>query len=194
MKKRINLFSFKEKKEWQEKISRKIRQSATLISLILFISFLSVNLLNIFQKNKLRKINLEKQDYLSYLIESKENEAKLKIFNIKENQLTTFLKDDAKFLPYYTILKEAIYQSTQSAKIDNISIDKERNCQFSVGFDSYAEMVNFLNYIETKTFLDHFNNLFLMNFDLNEDKKNKSINNYQLVFKGKFNYINEEEN
>lgn len=190
MKKRINLFSVKYERLKRERRHRKIRMLATGIGIIFFIVFVFIGYLQFRQQKQVQSLNQEKQKYLNFLLENKNDEAKLRVFKAKQASLNRFLKDDANFLPYYQILKDAVYSSTQAAEVDSIVIDKNRSTEFEISFGSHPEMISFLNYIETEEFLDNFSDLVLTSFNLIEDEKQGMKRSYKLVFKGKFNEIN----
>lgn len=190
MKKRINLFSVKYERLKRERRQRKIRMLATAVGIVFFIVFILIGYLQFRQQKQVQSLNQEKQKYLNFLLENKNDEAKLRVFKAKQASLDRFLKDDANFLPYYQVLKDAIYSSTQSAEVDSIVIDKNRNSEFEVSFGSNPEMISFLNYIETEKFLNNFSNLVLTSFNLIEDEKQGMKRSYKLVFMGRFNEIN----
>jgi hypothetical protein len=128
----------------------------------------------IMKKNTvLKKINSKSQDFsnLNALI----NRYELLIKNLKE---------DANFLPYYTLLISSLSESTDSARIKKIKIDKQRNIEFIIDFENFNDLMNFFKLIESKKFLDNFEYLSLKNFNLITNSL--LIQNYNLVFKGKF--------
>lgn len=190
MKKRINLFSVKYERLKRERRHRKIRMLATAVGIVFFIIFILIGYLQFREQKQVQSLNQEKQKYLNFLLENKNDEVKLRVFKAKQSQLDRFLKDDASFLPYYQVLKDAIYSSTRSAEVDSIVIDKNRNTEFEVSFGSNPEMISFLNYIETEKFLNNFSNLVLTSFNLIEDEKQGMKKSYKLVFMGRFNEIN----
>lgn len=190
MKKRINLFIKKRKNSIEPFVTDRINFYSTLMGILLFVIFLVFIFLQIrvqAQKNSLIK---EKQDLYSFILSNKEEVAKMNLYSHKNAQLTSFLKDDAQFLPYYNLLKDAIIKNedpSQDPVLDYMSIDKDKNTDFTVRFLEYQPAYVFLKVMESQTFLDNFIELKLVGFNLNDvansvaDKKG-----YELQFKGKF--------
>lgn len=185
MKKRINLLK-QNRYVGNEKLIKRIMLSATVIGLIIFIIFLFLNYLNLRTGNQIKDLNSEKQKALIYLLENKDNEAKLQYFKSKENQLIKYNKNDAHFLPYYEVLEKAIQPASNSSTLDSIDIDKDRNVSFTVRFNDFQATLNFLKYVESDTFLNNFNRLVLSNINLIDLSKN-----YQFTFNGNFKEIND---
>lgn len=191
MKKRINLLLSKRKSHLLTVYGEKIKLVVSVIGVICFLIFLYLTVMFFRVKSNINKMNEKKKLYLSYLLENKDTEANVRYFKGKQIQLTDFLKDDAHFLPYYTILKEALNSSTQSALLDTIMINKLRETTFVVQFSNYENMILFIKYIESDEFLSKFNQLTLANFSLNVKSSTPNAYKYQLQFQGKFNQINE---
>ena len=191
MKKRINLLSPKKKVNYLLLYRDKIRLFASLVGVLCFILFIFFITILLKVKNNINAMNLKKKSYLTYLVENKEAEANVRYLKIKQDQLTNFMKDDAHFLPYYTILKESINTSTQSALLNSISINKSRETTFTVQFLKYENVISFIKYVESDDFLSKFSQLTLSSFALNVKTAIGNSYKYQLQFKGKFNQINE---
>lgn len=188
MSKKINLFIIKRQREAFLAVLKKIRIILTIASLLFFFFFLLTALLQIQIKNTINKLNNEKQNYLNFLLEYKNSEAKLKYFYNKNNLLKQYLTEDARFYPYYQLLNEAISAASESAKIQSLTTEKDRKTSFAIVFTDYQSMINFLHYIETPTFLDNFHNLALTSFNLGSNFEN----GYQLSFEGTFKEINDK--
>ena len=188
MKNRINLFKRKPQLDYISVNGPKFKRYLTISGIILFILFLvlianSVRL-NTQQQDLLKK----KETYLKYLLEEKDIEANIRYFKSKESQVETFLKDDAQFLPYYTVLKNSLEQTNNKAVLEVISIDKNRNTRFVVKFSSSEEIIIFLKYIEADEFLKNFETLTLQSFSLNQQQK--SATTYNLELRGVFKELN----
>jgi len=191
MKKRINLLSSKKKLPLLVVYGEKIKLVASVIGVICFVLFLYSTFMLFNVKKSIESMNSQKKLYLSFLVDNKDVEANVRYFKSKQTQLTTFLKDDAHFLPYYSILKEALAFSTQSALLDTVSINKDRETSFTVRFVNYDSMISFIKYIESDSFLSNFSQLTLSNFTLNVKTTLGNSYKYQFQFRGKFNQINE---
>jgi len=191
MKKRLNLLSSKKKSNYLVIYRDKIKLVASLIGVLCFIFFIFFTVILFRVKNNINSMNSKKKLYLSYLLDNKDTEANVRYFKGKETQLTEFMKDDAHFLPYYSILKESINTSTQSALLNTVSINKSRETSFNVQFSKYENVISFIKYIESDVFLSKFSQLTLSSFALNVKTAIGNSYKYQLQFKGKFNQINE---
>jgi len=191
MKKRINLLLSKKKVHFLVLYGDKIKLLASIIGVFCFIVFIFLTIILLKVKNNINSMNDKKKLYLAFLVDNKDSEANVRYFKSKESQLTTFMKDDANFLPYYTILKEAVTSSssTQSALLDSVSINKLRDTSFTVKFSNYHNMISFIKFIESNDFLSKFSQLSLANFTLNLKTLGISSYKYQLQFRGRFNQI-----
>src|SRR5690242_15725006 len=101
--KRLNLFGRTQQKSLAAALNEKTVLYTTIIGIVLFVIFLVISVLNIMQKSHIQSLLNDKQKSLNFLTENKTNEAETTYFIQKKDQLNTFLKDDANFLPYYTI-------------------------------------------------------------------------------------------
>lgn len=189
MKKRINLLGIKREKKFF--YSNKLIFYTTVLGFIFFIIFLYLSNLQVNLRKQLNNLNNDKQANLNYLLENKDTEAKLRYFKTKQTQLNRYIQDDVNFLPYYSLLKETISTSSESAAIGSIIIDKNKETEFVVNFSDYPSIINFLNYAEAEEFLKNFTKLSLTNFDLLAEEGRDSYKSYELKFKGKFKPINE---
>lgn len=195
MKKRINLFARKKRFDSFTSYSVNIRKYGAVVGVLLFCLFMFLVYLMVSTQRKMSDLTRQKQQYLSYLLTEKDTEASIRFFKGKQTQLTRFLSDDAQFVPYYAILRDALMDSTESAVLDSVEIDKNRDTVFVVQFQTYESMVSFLKYVESTEFLRFFDELSMASLNLTRDvnaiAKTSSIKNYQLQFKGKFKAINE---
>ena len=143
MAKRINLLIHRQKKPLPKilvSLSRTGKKIVSFIGIVFFVIFIFINYQIILGKKEIVKLESIKKDYLNYLIENKDNEAELRYFNAKEQQLKEYSKDDASFLPYYQVLLNALNYASDSAAIStseavllkNISIDKNRRSEFNI--------------------------------------------------------------
>jgi hypothetical protein len=202
MAKRINLLIHRQKKPLPKilvSLSRTGKKIVSFIGIVFFVIFIFINYQIILGKKEIVKLESIKKDYLNYLIENKDNEAELRYFNAKEQQLKEYSKDDASFLPYYQVLLNALNYASDSAAIStseavllkNISIDKNRRSEFNIQLANLEVAVNFMRYVESDVFLNNFDELVLTNFNLFETKQTEKSENYQFKFSGVFKKIND---
>lgn len=189
--KRINLFSKGAQNKFFE-VERKIVLYSTIAGAFLFVVFLVFVILGFTQKSTISNLNTEKEDMLRYLVENKNSETETAYFLLKKDQLKTFLKDDAQFLPYYNILRDAIKEASDQARVKSMLIDKDKKTNFVINFMDYDVLYSYLKYVESDDFLKHFEKLTLTSFSLDrtEDKKEKG---YELNFEGVFKTKTEKE-
>lgn len=189
MKKRINLFREKPQLDFISVNAQRIKKTLTIVGVITFAIFLLLIIQTVQLDLKLADLNSKKETYLRYLLADKDTEANMRYFKSKQTQLNNFLKEDANFLPYYTILKQSLDQSGNTATLDTITIDKNRETRFIVKFSNYDDMLLFLKYIESDSFLKNFSSLSLDSFNLSQNIS--SVKNYQLELKGIFKELKE---
>lgn len=189
MKNRINLFRQKPQLDIISVNAAKLKKTFTTVGILTFCIFLFLIVQTVQLDLQLQDLNKKKETYLKYLLEDKDTEANMRYFKSKQTQLNNFLKDDANFLPYYTILKQSLDQSGNTAILDTITIDKNRETRFVVKFSNYNDMIAFLKYIESDDFLKNFSSLSLDSFNLSQNIS--SVKNYQLELKGIFKELKE---
>ncbi len=191
MKKKINLLARKSNNNSIFQYVEKLKVGITVIGCLCFLVFLYFMYLVLQIHGQIADLSAKKKLYLSYLVEKKDTEANIRYFKSKESQLSNFMNDDARFLPYYSILRDALSTSTQSAVLDEIRINKLRETSFTVRFTSYEGVISFFKYVESDDFLSHFSQLTLSSFGLNKQTQLNSELNYELEFRGIFKKINE---
>lgn len=188
MKKRINLFRQKPQLDVISLNAEKIKNYLTVSGVVIFSFFIYLVIQTVQLELKIRSLNQKKENYLKYLLLDKDTEANMRYFKSKQTQLNNYMKDDAQFLPYYTVLKQSLDQSGKTAFLDTITIDKNRTTRFVVQFDKNEDMLAFLKYIESSDFLNNFSSLSLDSFSLSQNIS--STKNYQLELKGVFKELN----
>ncbi len=197
MKKRLNLFSRKKRFDTFAALALRIRKFGTAGGILLFVLFIFIIIQTVSLRSQLNENVKKKQLYLSLLAEEKDVEANVRYFKGKQTQLIGYEKNDARFVPYYTVLLQVLGStSSQSATLDSIEIDKDRNTIFIVKFNEYEEMVLFLKSVESDAFLNNFESLSMASLNLSRERtvgSTKQQNrNYQLQFKGRFKEIKDE--
>ena len=198
MKKRLNLFNRKKRFDFFSAYANKVKQYGSIFGVILFLVFIFTIIQTIAVRGQVQSLTKSKQKYLALLINDKDIEANTRYFKGKQTQLLKYEKDDARFLPYYSVLVSALSSSSQSATLDSIEIDKNRDATFIVKFKDYDVMVQFLRYVESEEFLSNFEALSMASLNLSRSsgsttKVQSAVNkNYQLQFKGRFKEINDQ--
>ncbi len=191
-KKRINLLVNREDYQKYENYFEQLKLSAAVLTVVLFMLFISFYL---FLKNKFNlyeNMNLQKKTYLQLLTERRADEAKINYIQKKYLDLKTFLKDDASSAPYYELLSNAIkdsstlltINSSESASLKSFEVNKNRITSFTIIFSDFNKLMDFLKFAESQTFINNFENISLKNFVVVGDKEKKE--SYELSFSGKF--------
>ena len=183
-KNRINLLVSREDYQKYENYFEQLKLSAAVLTAILFILFISFYLVLRNKFNLYENMNLQKKTYLQLLSERKGDEAKINYIQKKYLDLKTFLKDDASSAPYYQLLSSAIKDSSESASLKSFEVNKDRMTSFTISFSAFKELMNFLKFVESQTFIKNFENISLKNFVVLGEKEKKE--SYELSFSGKF--------
>lgn len=187
MKNRINLFKRKPRQDYLTLNAPRFKRYLSGFGVVLFLFFIFLIFQVVQLDTKHQDLLKKKETYLKYLLDEKDLEANMRYFKSKQTQLNTFLKDDARFLPYYEVLSNSLKQASDRTQLDTIDIDKDRNTRFVVRFNSSDEMLLFLKYIEAEDFLKNFVSLSLQSFSLSNQKTKG--NRYQLELQGVFKEI-----
>ena len=183
-KNRINLLVSRENYQKYESFFEQLKLSVAVLTVILFVIFISFYLV---LKNKFslyENMNLQKKTHLQLLSERRGDEAKINYIQKKYLDLKTFLKDDASSTPYYQLLSDAIKDSSKSASLKSFEVNKDRMASFTISFSAFKELMDFLKFAESQTFIKNFENISLKNFVVMGDKEKKE--SYELSFSGKF--------
>ncbi len=183
-KNRINLLISRENYQKYESFFEQLKLSVAVLTVILFIIFISFYLV---LKNKFslyENMNLQKKTHLQLLSERRGDEAKINYIQKKYLDLKTFLKDDASSTPYYQLLSDAIKDSSQSASLKSFEVNKDRMASFTISFSAFKELMDFLKFAESQAFIKNFENISLKNFVVLGEKEKKE--SYELSFSGKF--------
>ncbi len=187
-KKRINLIINREDYQKYEQYFFYLKISVFVLSIIFFISFLSI-FINLNNKTKLaNQLKSQKISLLQYLNNKTENFAKINYIEKKYQDLNLFLKEDANSSTYYNILDLALKESSQAAILKNFKINKNREVEFKISFNDFQSLKNFFQFIETPKFLSNFETISLKNLSIIGQKEENEDNkkNYELNFVGKF--------
>jgi len=183
-KNRINLLISREDYRKYESFFEQLKLSATVLTVILFVIFIFFYLVLRNKFSLYENMNLQKKTHLQLLSERRGDEAKINYIQKKYLDLKTFLKDDAASAPYYQLLSSAIKDSGKSAGLKSFEVNKDRITSFTVSFSAFKELMDFLKFAESQTFIKNFENISLKNFVVLGKKEKKE--SYELSFSGKF--------
>lgn len=191
-KNRINLLINREDYQKYENIFERFKLSAAVLTGILTVVFIFFYIILRNSFNTYEKMNSEKKTYLQLLTERSRDEAKINYIEKKYSDLKKYLKDDASSATYFEILSDSIKNSSESAKLKSLEVDKSRNTTFIINFTVFEKMMNFLKFAESEQFLNNFESISLKNLVI--VGSNNQNENYELSFVGKFIPIKEEKN
>ncbi len=183
-KNRINLLVNREDYQKYESFFEKLKLSAAVLTVILFVIFIFVYLILKNKFNFYEKMNLQKKTYLELLAKTGSDKAKVNYIQKKYHDLKVFLNDDAASAPYYQLLSDAIKDSSESAGLKSFEVNKDRLTSFTISFSSFDTMMDFLKFAESSMFIKNFENITLKNFVVIGGKEKKE--SYELSFNGKF--------
>lgn len=183
----INLLATKSDYHKTELFFLRFRRIVFISGLILFVSSLVVFIVMYNDERTITRFMNEKKILLQSLATQTDYESKLSYLSKKTSQVEQFLKDDSQFFPYYLLLTDALSQSSPSATLLSFQVDKNRDTQFKLSFNSLNQMLVSFKFIESETFLKQFEHLSLNSFSGTAE----GLNSYELSFKGKFRIIHE---
>lgn len=190
-KNQINLLVNREDYQRYEIFFERLKLLFFILTLGLFIFFVSFYLILKNKFNTYEKLNLQKKTYLQLLRERRSDEAKINYIQKKYLDLKNFLKDDAASTPYYQLLSTAIINSSQTASLKSFEVNKNRESSFTIFFSDFDKLMEFLKFAESKSFIENFETISLKNFIVIGNKEKKD--SYELSFSGKFVPINYEK-
>ena len=186
---RINLLTSKQDYYALENYFGIFRKFLVGFCILLLLVIFGLSGYRIYQSSQLNKLNDSKRLILSQLESRKEDEVKLIKLSKKLNSYREFIKDDARFIPYYELLLATLQQSCQSATLKEFNIDKSREMNFKLRFSNFDEMVKTFEFIESPDFTKNFNRLDMKDFVGKGDSSDAST--YELSFEGSFKPIND---
>ncbi|NTU46948.1 hypothetical protein HGA88_04965 [Candidatus Roizmanbacteria bacterium] len=192
MSKRINLLVHRKKAGISGQLEQSIKMGGTALGILLFLTFVYFVVVQFFLVQEHESLLRQKADILGYINANRVFEGKVSFMSTKISQLKTDLKDDAEFLPYYYVLDNAVRSASRGASLETMSIDKDKNTQFTLRFNGLPTAYLFIKYVETEEFLNNFSELKLSNLSLLQAEGAIS-KNYQLSFTGKFKLLSNEE-
>lgn len=189
---RINLLTSKQDYYRLENYFALFRKFLIGYCLVLFLIVLGLASYRIFQTIQINNLNQTKKEILLQLASRQTDEVKLIKLSKKLNSLHKFMKDDAKFIPYYELLLTTLGSSSQSATLQEFNIDKSRAMNFKLRFNNFDEMVSAFQFIESRAFGKNFEKLDMIDF-IGKGGELAGVT-YELSFEGVFKPINAAQN
>jgi hypothetical protein len=189
--KRINLFFGKKDYQDIQKYFRIFRFTLLGMTITLSLFVLILGYLSYIQKQKIDSKTQEKRNNLQLFNAQKEQEVKLIKITNKLKDYETFIKDDAEFYPYYSLLADIINKSEELPKIESLSMEKDRKFSFTLTFLTKENLIKAFHFVETEDFLMNFETINLKSFESVTNEKGSS---YKITFEGKFKKLNENKN
>ncbi|OGK21806.1 hypothetical protein A2866_03530 [Candidatus Roizmanbacteria bacterium RIFCSPHIGHO2_01_FULL_39_8] len=185
MKKGINLLIKQDQYIKYERVFKQLKLVLVLFCIVALFEYIGLYIVVQRQRQKTVELQNQNQTLLNYIVQNKQVEANLVFFRQKEQQLVTILKTDVNFYPYYQLLTDSLLQYGPQAKLVSLTMDNERQSEFTLQFPDYAGMLTFFKFAETDEFVTNFDSLVLSNFTATPGEQQS----YQLVFKGTFKEI-----
>lgn len=188
MSRRANLFHSRKKQSSFQAIQLVVRVGSAIAAFLLF-ALIIVFILQYRLKQTEQNLSNEKSTMLTYIADNKDIEAKILFFAAKKTQLDLFAKDDANFVPYYTLLQSVLLGATGSPTLRSMTLDKAKNTEFVVTFPDFQRAYEFLRSVEMPSFLDKFSKLTLDSFVLVQNAQSNPVlgkEGYELHLSGTF--------
>lgn len=180
----INLLINREDYQKYENLFERLKLVATILAIILTVLFIFFYFLIKNKFDNYERLNLEKKNYLELLVNRRGDEAKVNYIEKKYLDLKKFLKNDSSSLSYFELLSDAINNSSESAKLKSLEVDKTRKASFTITFSMFDKMMDFLKFAESEVFLKNFESISLKNLVIIGDNKDKE--SYEISFTGIF--------
>lgn len=187
MKKHINLLYGKTDHERVERLVFYFEVLTYLFGIVIAVVVGFIIFAKLQRKRQYDSLLLAKANFIKDSLSRSDIETKAIFINDKASAVQGFRAEDINFLPYYRVLKRYMPIASDSAAIELISFDNQKNAKFVVNFTNYDIFLDFLKSIETENFLSIFDNLKLDSFTASEFEGVV----YQLSFSGKFKPVNE---
>lgn len=186
---KINLLSDRQDYTKLERYFVALRWTVLGYAVIFFAIVIGIAVFLLNQNRQLSELDNKKRGYLTSLGIQKNEEAKLLFISKKMDAYNQFIKDDARFVPYFTLLTDTLKSGSQSAVLSSFDIDKQRAVDFKLSFKQLEDMLESFKFIESDQFLKNFEELTLTQFNSQTQNAKKS---YDLSFSGKFIQLNDK--
>lgn len=180
---KINLLSDRQDYSKLERYFVALRWTVLGYAVVFFAVVIGIAVFLLNQNSQLTDLANKKKTYLTSLGIQKNEEAKLVFISKKMGAYNEFIKDDAQFVPYYTLLTDTLKSGSQSAILSSFNIEKQRVVDFKLSFKQLEDMLESFKFIESDQFLKNFEQLTLTQFNSQTQNTQKT---YDLSFSGKF--------
>src|SRR3989338_2006089 len=117
MKKGINLLVKQEQYLKFENAFKQLKVVLVVFCLVAVVEYLGLYLVVHRQKQKADELQSANRSLLAFLVQNKEVEANISYFSGKEKQLSSILKSDVNFYPYYQLLTDSLHLYSAEAKL-----------------------------------------------------------------------------
>ncbi len=193
---RINLLTSKQDYYRLEGYFSLFRKLLIGFCVLLLMSIVGLAGFRLAQNGQIDGYNETKKGLLTELSSRQTDEVKLIKLSKKLNFYHEFIKDDARFIPYYELLIQTLSESSQSATLKEFNIDKSRAMKFKLEFNNFDEMVRAFQFIESPEFGNNFEQLDMVDFigEGNRAPDAAEAVTYELSFEGKFKQLDEAQN
>ncbi len=181
---KINLLTNREDYTKLEHLFSFIRKITILLSVMAVLVTLFFTIISLRQGTQLQNLTNQKNSLLLQLTGKKDAQAQLAYIQGKYQLVQNYMKEDAYSLPYYNLLSNALSKSTESAALASFVIQRNRETNFSVSFNNFDQLIQFLKFIESDSFLKNFEQVSMKSF--NAASGSASLANYTLSFTGRF--------
>lgn len=181
-KKRINLLQNRYDYYSLERIFTWVKRGVIIYSVLFVAMSLGAMAFYLYKTRELTRLQNQQKLLLLGSSTQKNDEAKLLLLSKKLGYYKDFMKDDARVVPYYNLLLEALKTSSQSGTLSEFKINKQHEVTFTVRYGSFDEMTQSFSFIESDRFLRNFKTLSMANFFGLSSAQAK----YELSFEGKF--------
>lgn len=183
MKKRINLFSKKKQQEPIPTMSQTIRSYGILfLCVCMFLSSIAGGYY-FYQQQILTKVTNNVDSLKQVSRQNDKIEGNIVFFINKKEQLKTFLKDDAEFEKYYSLLQGVLADSKTDATLQSMNLTLDKSTTFVITFKEFSTAEKLLTFIESPSFLSNFDSLSLASFNISNSSATTA---FQLNFRGTF--------
>lgn len=145
-----------------------IRKASYFLLLVLLVACIGLVIFNRQLDSKARSLKYNQTIASHKLQTANKDSDKIKTLLENKSLLDTHLKDDASFLPYYNLLNNLLLSIDGSPVLVAITLSNDRTTQFTLSFENYDDLYEFLRTAETEVFSQFFENVTVGAFSVKE--------------------------
>ncbi|MCA9372244.1 hypothetical protein KC726_05100 [Candidatus Woesebacteria bacterium] len=162
---KINLFSSLTPDDPETKMFKSITHYGRIfiIVAVVVLSFEFVGMLYVSQQ--LKKTRKESTVLKEFVDSNLAFTTDLKYFTFKYGLLKNYLAQDANVAYYYQTVSDVFQSIDNQTIITHFTLDANRAFKISVGLPDYETSIHFLESLEDKTVVDHFDSLTITSFE-----------------------------